>query len=666
MTVGQDRSRDPRPGGDRPSPPLPGGAPVPAGLSLRPSCLPPPPSALPPNFFPAFLGFAAPSSARRVGSGFAAVGASSPLSSPGLVSPAPRRLRSAVVGPLFLDTSSGPICDEVNAALSAWRHDGCPATGPLMAPIPGPVSILRAPSAFKARRSLRVRFNIPEPGHLSEAPASPLRLQATSHRLSSPSAAAGGSMDAAPAGEQWTRVLSRRARQEARRTERRDADSLRCPPSNPHPLRRSSPPLHRPPAPRYRPNRRCFRCQAKDHLVASCRDPVRGESARRSGTRAPSGGVTGGRRADQERHRSRYNSRGYDGRQHGASATTLASIVLRTSPVPPLTVAATGVAVDEPLSDAEVTVQLQSLLRTGIANLRTSLPAILGCSSPTPAAPAHSPFQSACRSWTEAIRAAPASLVMGSSRLASPPPCSFASTDASSAWEEDEEDAAVALRCSPQRRAPVLLMASPPVQVPNSWDDADGDEAWFDADADGDAAALADAVALAPLLSPSQAAATTDVTAGVQHARVITSVEDLFDRPPVAILPAPIALMLAAPLPPPEERRSVRLAAKPIIYSKRVWQHAATWLSCPSLLLDLGSGRESVLQYWHAITRSPTACPEGLKSAVTLITWELWKERNARVFSNKASMPSAVMQKIKDESKNWILAGAKHLADITA
>lgn len=101
-------------------------------------------------------------------------------------------------------------------------------------------------------------------------------------------------------------------------------------------------------------------------------------------------------------------------------------------------------------------------------------------------------------------------------------------------------------------------------------------------------------------------------------------------------------------------------------YSKRVWQHAANWLSCPSLLLDLGSGRESVLHYWHAITRSSTACPEGLKSAVTLITWELWKERNARVFSNKASMPLAVMQKIKDESKNWILAGAKHLADITA
>jgi hypothetical protein len=56
---------------------------------------------------------------------------------------------------------------------------------------------------------------------------------------------------------------------------------------------------------------------------------------------------------------------------------------------------------------------------------------------------------------------------------------------------------------------------------------------------------------------------------------------------------------------------------------------------------------------------------QGLQTDVTLITWELWKERIGRIF-NKASMPMAVVQKIKDESKNWILAGAKHLAEIIA
>jgi hypothetical protein len=84
------------------------------------------------------------------------------------------------------------------------------------------------------------------------------------------------------------------------------------------------------------------------------------------------------------------------------------------------------------------------------------------------------------------------------------------------------------------------------------------------------------------------------------------------------------------------------------------------------LLNDLGSGRETVLHYWHAITGSPTAHPQGLKTAVTLITWELWKERNDRIFNNKASMPMAVVEKIKEESKIWILAGAKHLADIVS
>jgi hypothetical protein len=113
----------------------------------------------------------------------------------------------------------------------------------------------------------------------------------------------------------------------------------------------------------------------------------------------------------------------------------------------------------------------------------------------------------------------------------------------------------------------------------------------------------------------------------------------------------------------PETARHILFECR---FSKHIWQQAASWLSCPSLLNDLRSGRGTVLEYWHAITASPSACPKGLKSAVILIGWELWKERNARVFNNKASLPLALMQKIKDEGKNWIIAGAKHLAEITS
>jgi hypothetical protein len=73
-----------------------------------------------------------------------------------------------------------------------------------------------------------------------------------------------------------------------------------------------------------------------------------------------------------------------------------------------------------------------------------------------------------------------------------------------------------------------------------------------------------------------------------------------------------------------------------------------------------------VLEYCHAISKSPTAYLEGMKSSINLIAWEIWKETKARVFTNKVVMPMVLMQKIKDESRKWIMAGAKHLGEITS
>jgi hypothetical protein len=78
----------------------------------------------------------------------------------------------------------------------------------------------------------------------------------------------------------------------------------------------------------------------------------------------------------------------------------------------------------------------------------------------------------------------------------------------------------------------------------------------------------------------------------------------------------------------------------------------------------LGTGRPKVLDYWHAIAKTPTSSPKGLWTAIMLIAWEIWKERNERVFSNKSSLPSVIMDKIRKEGKDWILAGAKNLAEL--
>jgi hypothetical protein len=70
------------------------------------------------------------------------------------------------------------------------------------------------------------------------------------------------------------------------------------------------------------------------------------------------------------------------------------------------------------------------------------------------------------------------------------------------------------------------------------------------------------------------------------------------------------------------------------------------------------------MDYWHAIAKTPSSSPKGLQTAIMLITWEIWKERNERVFNNKSSLPSVVMHKIREEGKDWILAGAKKVAEL--
>lgn len=52
---------------------------------------------------------------------------------------------------------------------------------------------------------------------------------------------------------------------------------------------------------------------------------------------------------------------------------------------------------------------------------------------------------------------------------------------------------------------------------------------------------------------------------------------------------------------------------------------------------------------------------KGIDTLFMLISWQLWNERNGRVFRNEASTMQALLQKIKDEACRWIAAGAKDL-----
>jgi hypothetical protein len=55
-----------------------------------------------------------------------------------------------------------------------------------------------------------------------------------------------------------------------------------------------------------------------------------------------------------------------------------------------------------------------------------------------------------------------------------------------------------------------------------------------------------------------------------------------------------------------------------------------------------------------------------LDSLFTLTSWELWKERNARLFRGRHSSMIEFLQVIKVQAELWVAAGAEDLRSIAS
>ena len=69
-------------------------------------------------------------------------------------------------------------------------------------------------------------------------------------------------------------------------------------------------------------------------------------------------------------------------------------------------------------------------------------------------------------------------------------------------------------------------------------------------------------------------------------------------------------------------------------------------------------------EWWCAITGAHERRRKGLAFLILLSVWEVWHERNARVFRNSASIPFVVLSSIKRNAALWGVVGAKHLSSI--
>jgi hypothetical protein len=69
-----------------------------------------------------------------------------------------------------------------------------------------------------------------------------------------------------------------------------------------------------------------------------------------------------------------------------------------------------------------------------------------------------------------------------------------------------------------------------------------------------------------------------------------------------------------------------------------------------------------VKAWWRYVVQKRGHTRKAMASLAMLVNWEIWKERNACLFTNKSS--TANMLKIKEEVNLWSLAGAKEICNI--
>jgi hypothetical protein len=99
-------------------------------------------------------------------------------------------------------------------------------------------------------------------------------------------------------------------------------------------------------------------------------------------------------------------------------------------------------------------------------------------------------------------------------------------------------------------------------------------------------------------------------------------------------------------------------------YSLRIWNSIIHWLGITSVNTATWANHDSVKEWWMSFIYSNGMRRKSLVSLIMLVSWEIWNERNARVFRNIAMLPNVVVEKIRGEAALWSLAVAKNLSSI--
>ena len=99
-------------------------------------------------------------------------------------------------------------------------------------------------------------------------------------------------------------------------------------------------------------------------------------------------------------------------------------------------------------------------------------------------------------------------------------------------------------------------------------------------------------------------------------------------------------------------------------FTTRVWAGVKDWLGLNNVCPNAWQSITTVNDWWTEVINKKSPSRKAIMSLAMLISWEIWNERNARVFRNHAKTNNMIVEKIKNEVTMWGLAGAKALSNV--
>ncbi|KAM0908011.1 hypothetical protein ACQ4PT_015727 [Festuca glaucescens] len=96
--------------------------------------------------------------------------------------------------------------------------------------------------------------------------------------------------------------------------------------------------------------------------------------------------------------------------------------------------------------------------------------------------------------------------------------------------------------------------------------------------------------------------------------------------------------------------------------AQQIWHTLVAWQNCEGVTTALQSKPCSISAFRESwMEATPAEHKKGVGSLLILTCWNIWRERNARIFRDKQCSVLQISRCIKDEAQEWAFAGAKAL-----